>query len=373
MRLHVLGSRFVRFMDGIRKMVMPMNYVQGKGAIYYLGQLARSYGNRAYVIGERVALSVAGERVRKSLESNGIEAAVWDNSVKECTHATIDRLANAVKHGNVHFVVGVGGGKALDTAKAVAMKLHVPAMTVGTQCATNADASGEAIIYTEDHEFVEDLFLPGNPVVVIEDTEILAKAPVKFIIQGMGDALACKFEAEMYAKAREKKRDGPVPSAAALALAESCYRSLISDGLKAVKDLRNGIHSQEVDEVIEAVKFASALAFENTGCALAHALHNGLTKTRQVQGEHGEIVAYCTLVQLLYEGRPRDEIRQVAEWCRQVGLPTKLKMIGDPSKAALREAAEYASHKDPDIANMPEKVKPAELLRAIDELERGAF
>jgi glycerol dehydrogenase len=357
----------------IRKMVMPMNYIQGKGAIYYLGQKARPYGNRAYVIGEKVALSIAGERVRKSLESNGIEIAAMDDSAKECTHKSIERLANAGRRLNVHFVVGVGGGKALDTAKAVAMNLGVPAITVGTQCATNADGSGESIVYTENHEFLEDLRLPRNPVLVIEDTEILAKAPVRFLVQGMGDALACKFEAEMYRKARMKKKDGEVPSTAALALAEACYQSLMVHGTKAVKDLKNGIHSAEVDEIIEAVKFASALAFENTGCALAHALHNGLTKTRQVRGEHGEIVAYCTLVQAVYEKRPREEIAKMVEWCSQVGLPTKLSMLGEISKPALRQAAEHACRKDPDVANMPDKVKPADLLKAIEDLERGNF
>lgn len=358
-------------MDNVRKMVMPMLYLQGKGAIYHLGQKAAPFGTRAYVVGGRTALSVAGEKVRKSLESNGVEVALQDDSVRECTHEAIHALSEKARHSNIHFVVGVGGGKAVDTAKAVAWRLKVPAITVGTQCATNADASAESVVYTQDHRFVEALILPRNPVIVIEDTELICRAPAKFLVQGMGDALSVRFESSAYAEARRRRQDGAVPTMAALALADACFGSLMEHGVKAVVDVKGGTHSHEVDQVIEAVKLSSAMAFENTGCALAHALHNGLTRTGQVKGEHGEIVAYGTIVQMVYDGRPKDEVQKVVRWCEQVGLPTKLKMIGDPSKAALRQAAEHACDKDPNARNMPERMRTADLLAAMDRVERG--
>lgn len=350
-------------------MVTPSLYLQGKGVVYYLGQRAQAYGNRAFVIGGKTALAVVGDRVRKSLESNGIDIVLWEDGVDECTMATVNRLAAAGKKAAPHFVVGVGGGKAVDTAKAVAWKLKAPAVMVGTQCATNADTSAEVVVYTEDHVFVEWMTLPRNPVLVIEDTEVLAKAPAKFLVWGMGDALSTKFEGEAYAKARLKKNDGDIPTTAALALADACYKSLMEHGLKALHDVQSGVHSREVDDVIEAVKLSSGMAFENTGCALAHALHNGLKKTGEVHGEHGEVVAYCTLVQMVYEGRPKDEVSAVRTWCQKVGLPTSLKMLGSPSKAALRKAADYAADKDPDSRNMPDKMKPQDILKAIEAVE----
>lgn len=357
----------------IRRMVAPQLYIQGKGALHYLGQKAFPYGDKAFVVGGRTALSAAGDKVRKSLVSNGIEAVGWNDSVKKCTHATIDGLAEEGRRLKPHFVIGVGGGRAVDTAKAVAWKLKLPSMTVGTQCATNADASAESVVYTEDHRFLEALTLPRNPVVVIEDTDIIFRAPAKYIVWGMGDALATRFEAEAYAKARERKKDVEVPPATAIALANACFKSLMEHGPKALADVKGGNHTSDVDDVIEAVKLSSAMAFENTGCALAHALHNGFTRTGLAKGEHGELVAYGTIVQMVYENRPREDVRRVVEWCAKLGLPTSMKAFGDFTKASLRVAAEYAAEKDWNSRNMPEKVKPSALLSVIEKVERGDF
>ncbi|MGQ9586978.1 MAG: glycerol dehydrogenase [Thermoplasmata archaeon] len=356
-----------------RKMLMPSVYIQGRGALGCLGQRASMLGKKAFVIGEKVGLSITEKRVRDFLASEHVEIVSWTDAVRECTHAAIDELAREGKRRKAELVIGVGGGKAMDTSKAAAMKIGVPIITVGTQCATNADASDESVVYTENHEYLDVIKLPRNPEVVIEDTEILVGAPPRFIVQGMGDALACKFEAEAYAKARLRKHDREAPCVSALVLADACYNSLVTKGAAAIRDIKKGNITKDVEDIIETVKLISSLAFQNSGTAFAHALHNGLTITHDVRGEHGEIVAYATIVQAAYEKRPAEELGKIIKFCEEVGLPTTLKDLGDPSGAALRTAAEHAAKRDPDIQNMPEEIEPDEILEAIRRVEKRSF
>ena len=353
-----------------RKLIATSKYVQGRGAIALLGENVRKLGKRAYVIGGCRAISITEEKIWTSLDASGVEIVAVDNQVKNCTYATIDRLVHKGRLTAPDIVIGVGGGRAMDTAKAVAWKLGVPAISVGTQCATNADGSAEFVVYTNDHKFLDSVILPENPAVVIVDTDIIASAPVKYIIWGMGDALTAKFEAEAHTEAMRRK-GGMVPTNAALALANATFESLMKYGLEAVEALRRGEHTDAVDEVIEAVKLSSAIAFENSGCALAHAFHNGLTQTGEMKAEHGEIVAYGTIVQVTYEGRPDDEVRRIIDWCDSVGLPTKLGAICDHDRDALQKAVEYACCEDANAESMPEKPAPASVLEAIDRIENG--
>ena len=70
-------------------------------------------------------------------------------------------------------VIGIGGGKIFDTAKAVAYYEKTPVLICPTIASTDAPCSALSVIYTEEGVFEEYLFLPSNPDMVMMDTEIL--------------------------------------------------------------------------------------------------------------------------------------------------------------------------------------------------------
>eukprot|EP00831_Metopus_contortus_P017546 TRINITY_DN17413_c0_g1_i1.p1 TRINITY_DN17413_c0_g1~~TRINITY_DN17413_c0_g1_i1.p1 ORF type:complete len:233 (-),score=51.42 TRINITY_DN17413_c0_g1_i1:84-704(-) len=181
-------------------MISPRRYIQGERELANLGQYVNDLGEKALLVA-----SVADEGRVKSY----LDEAKKNNSFKmetgefkeECTRDEINRMMKIASDTGCDVFIGLGGGKAIDTAKAAAFLTKKPVIIVPTIAATDAPTSKLAIIYTENGEFEEYFHLSSNPDLVLVDTEIIANAPTRFLISGMGDALSTYFEARACIKA----------------------------------------------------------------------------------------------------------------------------------------------------------------------------
>lgn len=349
-------------------LVAPSRYVQGRNAIKEIGHHVKLLGKNALIVGGTTALSLTKETISESLEKNGVSIVHIESGVKECTQATIDKLAGIGSENKAEVIIGVGGGKVADTSKGVAGKMRAAAVTVPTQVATNADASGLSVVYTEKHEFVEYLFHPRNPDLVLVDTAIIGKAPSKFIRWGMGDALACMFEGEACAAERTAKNiPGGRTTEAAVQLTRLCFDNLMTYGLQAAKDADKKIITPAVEKIIGSVKLLSAIGFESSGLAAAHATHNGMTILPGLKAEHGQLVAFCVIGQLILEGRPSHEIAEIGSWVHALELPITLADLGlaGVKENDLLKAAEKACDPHDTMGNMPLTITPEMVRDAI--------
>jgi glycerol dehydrogenase len=351
-------------------MILPAKYVQGAGVLSQLGAFVRPHGERPFVVSGKKSFSKVKARVQASLLAAKVPLAGYDDSVTECTHAKINSIVARAEELDVDVVIGCGGGKAVDTAKAVAEKLHVPCITVPTQCATNADGMADAVIFTEDHRFAEDMWLGRAPVVVLVDTDVVARAPPQYLVQGMGDALACAFEKPAFAATQRQKKAPDQATSAALEVNLRCFQVLMAHGLQAKKDVEAGKVTESVEAIVEAIKLMSGFGFGGGGCAAAHAVHNGFTVVPGIARKHGEIVAFGTLVQMVLEKRPMGEIERVMRWCRTMGLPYRLQDLGKVDKGGLMAVAEKACDPNDSMSSMPIAVTPMMVYEAIGEVDR---
>ena len=130
-------------------------------------------------------------------------------------------------------VVGMGGGKAIDTAKAVGYAARARTAIVPTIASTDAPTSAVAVIYTSDGAFLRYLFLPRNPDLVLVDTRVIAEAPVRYLVAGMGDALSTWFEADSCRTAYAPNQCGGLGTLAGYALARLCYDTIREYGVAA--------------------------------------------------------------------------------------------------------------------------------------------
>ncbi len=348
-------------------MISPNRYVQGAGAIHEIGTQVKMFGTKALVIGGSNGLAKVREAVEQSFASSGISLKI-EKFGGECSRPEISRISSIAKQDGIAVIIGIGGGKALDTAKAVAHDSKLPVVIVPTIAATDAPCSALVVIYTPEGLFDSYLVLPKNPDLVLVDTEIIAKAPVRLIVSGMGDALATWFEADACVKSFSANLPGGYSTSAAICLARLCYDILIQYGLQAKLAVENGVATEALEKVVEANTLLSGLGFESSGLADAHAVHNGLTVLSEtLQYYHGEKVAFGALVQMVLENRSRQELEEVIHFCKEVGLPVTLAEIGvtEITEEKIMLVAQATCAPGETVFNEPFPVTPEQVSAAI--------
>jgi len=351
----------------------PAKYIQGEGAIKEIGKYCArmQLGKKALVTGGKTALAATQSAIEASFAENGL-ACFTELFRGEATQKEVDRLVNLGKQQQVDFIVGVGGGKAVDTAKAVSVALKTNMAVVPTVSATDASCSATAVIYTDDHIFDRVVLRPRNPELVLADTAILVKAPPRFLVAGMGDALATKFEAITAHQTGQKNFHGGEMAEASLVMANWCSDTILKYGLAARKDNAAGKVTPAFEHVVEAAVYASSISFENCNVACAHGMASGFTALHETAPYlHGEMVGLFTLTQLVLEKQPTALLNDIFRFCHAVGLPVTLAEVGlgQATDAVLMQGAVATTTRYPFVHHEPFKVTPEMLVAALRETD----
>lgn len=355
-----------------RSFVSPARYVQGPDTLEELGTRTGELGERALVVTDGTVERVLGGRIDHSFSSADVDHRVGVFS-GECTEAEVDRFAALARREAADVIVGMGGGKALDVAKAVRGRRDDRLVTVPTVASTDAATSGLSVLYTDDGNVAGGIVHDRRPDLVLVDTGVVAAAPTRWFVSGIGDALATHFEAVATEASDGWTFAGGHPSRAGLALAETCYEVLRSHAPAALKAVRADEVTDAVEETVEAIVLLSGLGFENGGLAAAHAVHDGIAAAAETEATHGEKVCFGLLTHLFLADRPDEEIRDVARFARDVGLPVTLAALGVP-RSRLEAVARATCGDDTALDNLPGAPTPADVqtaLLAADELGRS--
>lgn len=254
-----------------------------------------------------------------------------------------------------------------------------------TIAATDAPTSHSAVLYTDEGAFDDYAYFKQSPSVILIDTTVIANAPARFLVSGMGDALSTYFEARATAASYSNVnaglpcgvREGACPPArgtnAALAMAKLCYQTLLEDGKKAKAACDCNQVTTALENIIETNILLSGLGFESAGLGGAHAVHDGLTILEGTHKYfHGEKVAFGTIVQLVLENAPAEELEEVLGFCTDIGLPVCLSDIGVDciTQDELMEVAKKACVPEESVHAMPFPVTPEAVAAAIITADR---
>ncbi|EBC3062383.1 glycerol dehydrogenase [Salmonella enterica] len=305
--------------------IFPSRYVQGKGALTtHLPQELAALGHKALILQDPVVHSTYRDAVATAL--HGVIEFDIEVFSSECSDEEIARISARAQEIGADVIVGMGGGKTLDTAKATGASLRLPIAVVPTLASTDAPCSSLVVIYTPEGKFKRYLMILTT-------------------------------------------RPGPMT---AFELARFCYTTLMRYGRLAKLACEQHQVTPALEHVIEANTLLSGLGFESGGLAAAHAIHNGLTVLPATHKYwHGEKVAFGTLAMLMLTDRAPELIEEVYQFCEDIGLPTTLADIGlagvsdDELLAVARASCQTGEtiHNEP-FTITPEAVQAA--LRAAD-------
>jgi len=310
----------------IRKAFFPGCYIQGKDILKTFGEIEELKEKSVFIL-------ATNEAVKRIIPENlstwkGICDIKYEKFNGACTWDEINRVREIACAGGYDFIIGMGGGKTLDTARVVARQLGVKFIAAPTIAATDAPTASACVVYSNEGSVV-DYFTTSNPDYVLMDTRIFAEAPVRFLVSGMGDALATWFEAETCDRSYFKNICGGFNLRAIMSLAELCYKTLLKHGVTAKIACEDNLVSPALEYIVEANTLLSGLGFESGGLSTAHGIHDCLCNLEGTHAYyHGEKVAFGTLAGLFLEARPQPLIDEVYAFCRSVGLPTTLAQIG---------------------------------------------
>jgi glycerol dehydrogenase len=347
----------------------PKRYVQRSGVLAEAGAQLKPFGRRPMILADDLVRSILCPTLETTLLSAGLSACFVRFGV-ECSLSEVARVADIGRSDHVDFIVGAGGGKAIDTARAVAGRLDLPLVTLPTSAATCSAASTVSVIY-ENGIRTETIHGKAAELVLV-DSAIVAAAPSRLLAAGMGDTLAKWYEG----KPTYDQTPDPSPSLqGALSLSTQIKETIFECGLGAKRDADAGKNSPAVEKMVEANILMAGIIGGIGGTkfrvALAHALLYGMTVLPQIHNYlHGEVVSYGLVVQACL-GKNEEELRRLIPFFSELGLPLTLQELGihGVEEPLFREGLRRTCAKGSSAHNLPFPVDEKSLLRAIQEVE----
>lgn len=383
------------------------NYTIGEEAYQKVNEVCIHYGTKALLIGGELALKAGKEKLERAIEgidekqiskqinqklrmtaygdekNTGESNSAMNENPKrvqivdtilfgtDCTYARMEELARYAKSCGAEMIFGMGGGKALDTAKGTAEKAGLPVFTFPTIAATCAATTALSVVYKEDGNFDSFYFYDKPARHSFIDTEIIACAPERYLRAGMGDTLGKYFECHFAARGDELHHS----SALGREISNMCYLPLLTYGEEAMKECREnhaGVALQQaVLANIVSTGLVSLMVLDEYNCAIAHSVYYGLVLLPGFEEEnlHGDVVAYGVLVQLMVDGEGQ-QAKEMKIFLKKLGIRTTLAEMGALlDKEALKDVLKETVT-GPDMEHIPYEVTEDMIYEALVKVEK---
>jgi len=308
------------------------NYTISSDAILEIQGTIGKYGDNVLVVGGKTALEKTKTKLVKALNESPLKRFEFMWYGGECTQKNIDKISRRIRDEGFNLVLGVGGGKALDTSKAAAEEAGVPVLTVPTIAATCAAVTSLSIVFTDHGIHERNVCLENTPVHIFIDMQTISESPCQYLWAGMGDTIAKYYEVNL--NVRNKTLDHAKSMARQISFL--CQEPIFRHGVGALTgcEEQDG-HSQALMEMvlnnIISTGMVSLLVGDENNASVAHGVCHGLSTLKDIKKNrlHGELVAYGVLILLMVDGN-EEEIKRLYPLYKEIGWPTCLEQLNLP-------------------------------------------
>lgn len=347
------------------------NYTIGINAYAEVPAACLPLGKKILLIGGEKALAAGKEMLLDAIK--GSELTITETVLfgKDCTEAGNEKWAARAKELGVDMIFGMGGGKALDTAKGAADIAGLPVFTFPTIASTCAATTALSVVYKENGNFSHFAYYDRPARHCFIDTNIIAYAPSRYLRAGMGDTIGKHFECHFAARGDKLAHS----SYLGREISNLCYYPLLEHGVQALNDCKNSQASHALEQAILAnivsTGLVSLLVLDEYNCAIAHSIYYALVLIPGFEETylHGDVVAYGVLVQLAVDGQ-LEEARRLKAFLQQLGILTTLSEMHVPlDRNALSEVLRETVQ-GPDMEHIPYPVTEDMVYAALVAVEQ---
>lgn len=342
-------------------------FFHGKGMISLLASEITRLGGKALLVGGPSSIDRVMEKAQDNMDRAGVSYLTRKHT-DQCTVEWARTYAMLALDQNCTVLVGVGGGKCIDTVKCASYFCDLPIITLPTSIATCVATSMVAIMYNEKGQRAPAVKLKKEIDVCIADEDLIATAPPRTLAAGILDSMA-KMPESHHLKQVSSYRDCALVEYIQILNSQCIFDFLMGEG----RDLyQNGGNAKRFTDVILTnllhTSIVSGFADGSGQLAIAHAIYDFMRNYNTQESApylHGEIVAVGLLVQMAFNGMQDKKICETRELMAFMNMPLRLKDIGyDCSQEKIDLLAKVVS----ENSNLSGTEHLDRLRRALDQV-----
>jgi glycerol-1-phosphate dehydrogenase [NAD(P)+] len=309
--------------DKSRWMQLPRDVIIGHNVLGEIPSVCRdlNLGSRALLIAGEHTMGIAGERIASLLgETCEVETYI--------THGnSLEEIAAVEKAGtSADFMVGVGGGRVIDTAKIVSYNLDRQFISVPTAAAHDGIASSRATVPSPEG----NVSLSAHPpIAVVADTGIIAAAPRRLLASGCADIIS-NYTAILDWELAHRLRGEPL-SEYAMALSKMTAEITVKNAAVI------SAHTEESAWMVMKALVSSGVAMSIAGSSRPasggeHKFSHALDRIAPGQALHGEQCGLGAIITMYLHG---GDWRWIRDSLKKIGAPTTPSGLGIEDETAV--------------------------------------